>query len=114
MTIFSAQILIGWTSLILLIYFLDIDPILILQKTFGLIYDISIALLSTTTAFVLYYYNNKVNRAVKRWFKECFRHQIGNSLQHSHDIIGLEGNQLKFNTKEESINYFRQYHVAWS
>ncbi|KAJ1368238.1 hypothetical protein KIN20_029323 [Parelaphostrongylus tenuis] len=80
--------------------FRDIKSVLILVKTFGFIFDMSNALLSTTTLFVLYYYNNKVNIAVKRWCTRCFRQHHVDALQHSSSIIGLEGNQLKFNRIE--------------
>ncbi|KAJ1364623.1 hypothetical protein KIN20_024748 [Parelaphostrongylus tenuis] len=107
MTIFSILILTGWTSLIIHIYLLEKHSALIVIKSVGFVFDISIALLTTATTFVLYYYNNKVNIAVKRF-------RLHHVNVRSNNIVGLEGNQLTFNTKEEGVNYFQQYQMAWS
>ncbi|KAJ1358655.1 hypothetical protein KIN20_017133 [Parelaphostrongylus tenuis] len=113
MSISFGQTLIAWTAVMVTMYFME-AKVPVLEKTFAFVFNLCISLLPTTSSIVLYYHNNKINAAYKQCFSRCSCYGPEGVLRHTDKIVGFEGNQLRFDVKEEGINYFQQYQAAWS
>ncbi|KAJ1372256.1 hypothetical protein KIN20_034362 [Parelaphostrongylus tenuis] len=114
MRVVSIQFLVAWLSFNFLVYFMYKGEVIILIKVFGFIFDICIALLSTTTSTALYYNSKKFETAFKRCLHIRTQPHPEHVWESTANIVGFQGNQLKFGVREEGIRYFQQYQMAWS
>ncbi|KAJ1372257.1 hypothetical protein KIN20_034363 [Parelaphostrongylus tenuis] len=116
MKVVTIQFLTAWLSFNYLVHFLYKDGVEIVIKVFDFVFDISIALLPTTTSLTLYYHNGKIKMAFKRCLYKRSRIDPKDAWTSpaSASIVGFQGNKLKFGVGEEGAKYFQQYQMAWS
>ncbi|KAK6738317.1 hypothetical protein RB195_020434 [Necator americanus] len=109
----ALQSLIGLTAITISNAFRLVDPIPILEKIFGAIFNLTAALPLTTAPLILYLCSDKVNAAVKRQYRKVFYSKAEAKRASQRELVGLDGNQLQIKTNEEANVYFEQLRVAW-
>ncbi|KHJ84940.1 hypothetical protein OESDEN_15340 [Oesophagostomum dentatum] len=104
-----AQTLLGWTGFVVAFIFRFPCPNQLLYRISIFLYDISTALAPTTIPLFLVLYERKINVAFKKKLNKLLHRKEGNC-----DLVGLEGNQLQLDAKQETETYFQQLKKAWA
>ncbi|EPB78288.1 hypothetical protein ANCCEY_02590 [Ancylostoma ceylanicum] len=108
----ALQSIFGWSAVVVYNVFRLLRPIPFLEGVTGFIFDVDTALSSTTIPIFLYLCSDKVRSAFKKQYSRVFQRKLKNSS--SRNLVGLEGNQLRVDAKEEANVYFQQLQHAWN
>ncbi|CAJ0610094.1 unnamed protein product [Cylicocyclus nassatus] len=107
---YSVQAAASWFCLLLYLLFRDIYKVPMIELTFGFMFDIGIALLSTTLPFAIVTFNEKL----RKQFQFFPRKSCETAENRAQSFVDFEGKQIRVEACEEASTYFNQLKEAWS
>ncbi|CAJ0605379.1 unnamed protein product [Cylicocyclus nassatus] len=109
--IYSVQEVLSWLCALIHLTSRDVIKVPIIEETFGFMFDIIVALASTTLPLSIIRYNEK-SRKQFRWLLR----KIGayKNEENAESFVDFEGKQTRIKAADETSIYFNQFKEAWS
>ncbi|CAJ0604851.1 unnamed protein product [Cylicocyclus nassatus] len=85
---------------------------LIFYRLFYFVFDIVTALTPISMPLLLFFCNRKLKTSFKRQYS-VLRKKKNSAVQAVSNLIGLDGNKLHVDSREEANVYFQQLQNAW-
>ncbi|WKX98013.1 hypothetical protein Q1695_013591 [Nippostrongylus brasiliensis] len=111
--VFVSIATVGWTGLIIYLFFRSVYKVPILEKFFGFVFDIAVALLAMAVVLTITIYNGKLRTQLRRRLKMCCSNDVSSNTGPS-PIYDLEGRSMEVQRDQETTVYFDQIRSAWT